>query len=142
MLDKIKDIEEMGNKLLSTTRLSSIYEDKFTINKTEFKYKETYDNKHVNDRVYVFDVVLYTDIPVVLPEGLTSSYEDYQIIDSELYDYDLDPLYLSDVVIPKKILSIIMSIAPIAIELTILGDKGQIIWDGPNWRKRGTSLRK
>ena len=41
MLDKLKDIEEIGNKLLSTESLSSIYSDKFAINNTEFKYKET-----------------------------------------------------------------------------------------------------
>jgi hypothetical protein len=75
-----------------------------------------------------------------MPTGLTSSYDDYQKIDSQLWDYDLDPLYLSDVIIPKQILSMIMSILPIATELTILGDKGQFIWDGPNWNKRGTKL--
>jgi hypothetical protein len=42
MLDKIKDIEEMGNKLLSSNRLSSIYEDKFSINNVDFKFKETF----------------------------------------------------------------------------------------------------
>ena len=141
MLDKIKDIEEMGNKLLSSNRLSSLYEDKFTINNVEFKFKEEYTSSYLaGQKVYVFDVILYTDIPLVLPTGLTSSYDDYQKIDSQLWDYDLDPLYLSDVIIPKQILSMIMSILPIATELTILGDKGQFIWDGPNWNKRGTKL--
>ena len=125
MLDKLKDIEEIGNKLLSTESLSSIYSDKFAINNTEFKYKETV--RYDGESLYVFDVIL--------PERHSSSFEDFQRIDSQLWDYDLDPIYLSDVILPKKVLTIITSIIPIAIELVILGDKGQVIWDGPSWNK-------
>ena len=78
---------------------------------------------------------VYTDITAVLPERHSSSFEDFQRIDSQLWDYDLDPIYLSDVILPKKVLTIITSIIPIAIELVILGDKGQVIWDGPSWNK-------
>tara|TARA_R110000751_G_scaffold293848_3_gene401581 strand:- start:401 stop:835 length:435 start_codon:yes stop_codon:yes gene_type:complete len=133
MLDKLKDIEEIGNKLLSTESLSSIYSDKFAINNTEFKYKETV--RYDGESLYVFDVILYTDITAVLPERHSSSFEDFQRIDSQLWDYDLDPIYLSDVILPKKVLTIITSIMPIDIELVILGDKGQVIWDGPSWNK-------
>ena len=52
-------------------------------------------------------------------------------IEPELWKYDLDPIYLADIIIPNQILNIILPKGgpKLAIELTIIGDEGQIIWE-------------
>ena len=127
---------ELGKLLLNTPTLRSIYKDKFDINEIDFEFVEkTSDSQFTNkNEHYIFKVTLYTDIPLNFDERIKNGeIKSYGDIESELWDYNLDPSYLSDVIIPKKILNVILPIgegAPkFVFELSIIGDKGQVIWN-------------
>jgi hypothetical protein len=134
MLDNIKNIEEIGKVLLNTPTLRTIYKDKFEIKTVDFEFVEkTYSSQFTSKyEHYIFRVTLYTDISINFDERIKSGEIDsYEYIEPELWDYGIDPFYLADIIIPDQILNIIVPRdgTKIAIELTILGDEGQIIWN-------------
>ena len=134
MLDNIKNIEEIGKVLLNTPTLRSIYKDTFEIISIDFEFIEKTTNSQFTSKYehYIFGVTLYTDIKVNFDKRIENGeIEGYMDIESELWDYNLDPIYLADIIIPNQILNIIVPRdgTKIAIELTILGDEGQIIWN-------------
>ena len=57
----------------------------------------------------------------------------YDEIENEIWEYGIDPFYLADVIIPEQILNIILPKGKngpkVAIELSIIGDEGQVIWN-------------
>ena len=133
-MDKdIDKIVEIGKVLLNTPTLRSIYKDKFEINSIDFEFIEKTTNSQFTSKYehYIFGVTLYTDIQVNFDEGIRhGEIEGYMDIEPELWKYDLDPIYLADIIIPNQILNIILPKGgpKLAIELTIIGDEGQVIW--------------
>lgn len=133
-MDKdIDKIVEIGKVLLNTPTLRSIYKDKFEINSIDFEFIEKTTNSQFTSKHehYIFGVTLYTDIKVNFDERIENGeIEGYTDIESELWDYNLDPIYLADIIIPDQILNIILPKGgpKLAIELTIIGDEGQVIW--------------
>ena len=133
-MDKdIDKIVEIGKVLLNTPTLRSIYKDKFEINSIDFEFVEKTTNSQFTSKYehYIFGVTLYTDIKVNFDKRIENGeIEGYMDIESELWDYNLDPIYLADIIIPNQILNIILPKGgpKLAIELTVIGDEGQIIW--------------
>ena len=133
-MDKdIDKIVEIGKVLLNTPTLRSIYKDKFEINSIDFEFIEKTTNSQFTSKYehYIFGVTLYTDIKVNFDKRIENGeIEGYMDIESELWDYNLDPIYLADIIIPNQILNIILPKGgpKLAIELTVIGDEGQIIW--------------
>jgi len=133
----VDKIVELGKVLLNTPTLRSIYKDKFEINSIDFEFlgKKTSNSQFTPKyEYYIFKVTLYTDIPLSFDEGIKSGeIEDYDDIDNELYEYGIDPFYLADIIIPGKILNIILPMGEgspkVGIELSIIGDEGQVIWN-------------
>jgi hypothetical protein len=134
-MDKdIDKIVELGKVLLNTPTLRSIYKDTFEIISIDFEFIEKTTNSQFTSKYehYIFRVTLYTDISINFDERIKSGEIDsYEYIEPELWDYGIDPFYLADIIIPDQILNIIVPRdgTKIAIELTILGDEGQIIWN-------------
>ena len=134
-MDKdIDKIVEIGKVLLNTPTLRSIYKDKFEINSIDFEFIEKTTNSQFTSKYehYIFGVTLYTDIKVNFDERIENGdIEGYMDIEPELWYHDLDPIYLADIIIPNQILNIILPKGgpKLAIELTIIGDEGQIIWE-------------
>jgi len=133
MDNEIDKIVEIGKVLLNTPTLRSIYKDKFEINSIDFEFidKTTSSQFTTKYEHYIFGVTLYTDIKVNFDERIENGeIEGYMDIESELWDYNLDPIYLADIIIPNQILNIILPKGgpKLAIELTIIGDEGQVIW--------------
>ena len=133
MENEIDKIVEIGKVLLNTPTLRSIYKDKFEINSIDFEFidKTTSSQFTTKYEHYIFGVTLYTDIKVNFDERIENGeIEGYMDIESELWDYNLDPIYLADIIIPNQILNIILPKGgpKLAIELTIIGDEGQVIW--------------
>lgn len=133
-MDKdIDKIVEIGKVLLNTPTLRSIYKDKFEISTIDFEFVEKTSKSQFTTKYehYIFKVTLYTNIPLNFDEGIRhGEIEGYMDIEPELWKYDLDPIYLADIIIPNQILNIILPKGgpKLAIELTIIGDEGQIIW--------------
>ena len=132
----VDKIVELGKVLLNTPTLRSIYKDKFEINSIDFEFLGKTSNSQFTSKYehYIFKVTLYTDIPLSFDEGIKSGeIEDYDDIDNELYEYGIDPFYLADIIIPGKILNIILPMGEgspkVGIELSIIGDEGQVIWN-------------
>ena len=133
MDNEIDKIVELGKVLLNTPTLRSIYKDKFEINSIDFEFIEKATSSQFTSKYeyYIFGATLYTDIQVNFDERIENGeLKGYMDIEPELWNYGLDPIYLSDIIIPDQILNIILPKGGtrIAIELTIIGDKGQIIW--------------
>ena len=134
-MDKdIDKIVELGKVLLNTPTLRSIYKDTFEIISIDFEFIEKTTNSQFTSKYehYIFGVTLYTDIKVNFDKRIENGeIEGYMDIEPELWDYGIDPFYLADIIIPDQILNIIVPRdgTKIAIELTILGDEGQIIWN-------------
>ena len=136
MLDNIKNIEEIGKVLLNTPTLRTIYKDKFEIKTVDFEFVEKTSSSQFTSKYehYIFRVTLYTDISINFDERIKSGEIDsYEYIEPELWDYGIDPFYLADVIIPEQILNIILPKGKngpkVAIELSIIGDEGQVIWN-------------
>lgn len=133
-MDKdIDKIVEIGKVLLNTPTLRSIYKDTFDIISIDFEFIEKTTNSQFTSKYehYIFGVTLYTDIKVNFDKRIENGeLEGYMDIESELWDYNLDPIYLADIIIPDQILNIILPKGgpKLAIELTIIGDEGQVIW--------------
>ena len=133
-MDKdIDKIVELGKVLLNTPTLRSIYKDTFEIISIDFEFIEKTTNSQFTSKYehYIFGVTLYTDIKVNFDERIENGdIEGYMDIEPELWYYDLDPIYLADIIIPNQILNIILPKGgpKLAIELTIIGDEGQVIW--------------
>tara|TARA_R110001632_G_scaffold131945_1_gene246333 strand:- start:30 stop:473 length:444 start_codon:yes stop_codon:yes gene_type:complete len=133
-MDKdIDKIVELGKVLLNTPTLRSIYKDTFEIISIDFEFIEKTTNSQFTSKYehYIFGVTLYTDIKVNFDKRIENGeIEGYMDIESELWDYNLDPIYLADIIIPNQILNIILPKGgpKLAIELTVIGDEGQIIW--------------
>lgn len=133
-MDKdIDKIVELGKVLLNTPTLRSIYKDTFEIISVDFEFIEKTTNSQFTSKYehYIFGVTLYTDIKVNFDKRIENGeIEGYMDIESELWDYNLDPIYLADIIIPNQILNIILPKGgpKLAIELTVIGDEGQIIW--------------
>ena len=134
-MDKdIDKIVELGKVLLNTPTLRSIYKDTFEIISIDFEFIEKTTNSQFTSKYehYIFGVTLYTDIKVNFDKRIENGeIEGYMDIESELWDYNLDPIYLADIIIPNQILNIILPKGgpKLAIELTVIGDEGQIIWN-------------
>ena len=136
MLDNIKNIEEIGKVLLNTPTLRTIYKDKFEIKTVDFEFVEKTSSSQFTSKYehYIFRVTLYTDISINFDERIKSGEIDsYEYIEPELWDYGIDPFYLADIIIPEQILNIILPKGKngpkVAIELSIIGDEGQVIWN-------------
>jgi len=136
-MDKdIDKIVEIGKVLLNTPTLRSIYKDKFEINSIDFEFVEKTSNSQFTAQYehYIFKVTLYTNIPLNFDEEIKSGeIEGYDEIENEIWEYGIDPFYLSDIIIPEQILNIILpkgkDARKVAIELSIIGDEGQVIWN-------------
>ena len=144
MLDNIKNIEEIGKVLLNTPTLRTIYKDKFEIKTVDFEFVEKTSSSQFTSKYehYIFRVTLYTDISINFDERIKSGEIDsYEYIEPELWDYGIDPFYLADIIIPDQILNIIVPRdgTKIAIELTILGDEGKIIWNDDMFGRHASS---
>ncbi len=110
--------------------------DKFEISTIDFEFVEKTSNSQFTAKYehYIFKVTLYTDIPLNFDEEIKSGeIEDYDEIDNELWEYGIDPFYLADVIIPEQILNIILpkgkNAPKVAIELSIIGNEGQVVWN-------------
>lgn len=128
----IDKIVELGKVLLNTPTLRSIYKDKFEINAIDFEFVEKTSNSQFTNKYehYIFKVTLYTDIPLNFDERIKSGdIEGYNDIENEIWEYGIDPFYLSDVIIPEKILNVILPNSKVGFELSIIGDEGQVIWN-------------
>ena len=132
-MDKdIDKIVELGKVLLNTPTLRSIYKDKFEINAIDFEFVEKTSSSQFTNKYehYIFKVTLYTDIPLNFDERIKSGdIEGYNDIENEIWEYGIDPFYLSDVIIPEKILNVILPNSKVGFELSIIGDEGQVIWN-------------
>ena len=133
MDNEIDKIVEIGKVLLNTPTLRTIYKDKFEIKTVDFEFVEKSSSSQFTSKYehYIFRVTLYTDIKVNFDKRIENGeIEGYMDIESELWDYNLDPIYLADIIIPNQILNIILPKGgpKLAIELTVIGDEGQIIW--------------
>jgi len=132
----VDKIVELGKVLLNTPTLRSIYKDKFEINAIDFEFLEKTSKSQFTTKYehYIFKVTLYTDIPLNFDEEIRSGeIESYDEIESEIWEYDIDPFYLADIIIPEQILNVILpkgeNQPKVAIELSIIGDEGQLIWN-------------
>ena len=136
MDNDIEKIVEIGKVLLNTPTLRSIYKDKFDINTIDFEFVEKTNSSQftTNHEHHIFKVTLYTDISLNFDDRIKSGeIEGYDTIENELWEYGIDPFYLADIIIPEKILNIILPKGKgepkVAIELLIIGDEGQVIWN-------------